>query len=175
MNLNNRSDWSSNFQRLNIYLLKKVVWRRLFVSLFLWFVGPLPPQGHGLSSHWIQLFGSFTLLEPVWHYMNWFLWWKCLDCLDWNGLFWCSECGHSRYMHEHLIYGQGHRVFDALFVTLRSLKPQHPQLCSWYRWKSVMSAMRWFWNVFTSDEKSYWELNNFDIEKFNEINTKKNI
>jgi hypothetical protein len=34
MNLNTRSDPSLNFQRLNIYLLKKVV------CLFLWFVGP---------------------------------------------------------------------------------------------------------------------------------------
>ncbi len=28
--------------------------------------------------------------------MNWLFWWKCLDCLDWNEFFWCSECGHSR-------------------------------------------------------------------------------
>jgi hypothetical protein len=40
-------------------------------------------------------FGSFTLSEPVSHYVNPFVWWKCLDCLDWNRLFWCSECGHS--------------------------------------------------------------------------------
>jgi len=36
-------------------------------------------------------FGSFTLIEPVSHYMNWFLWRKCLDCLDWNGFFGCSD------------------------------------------------------------------------------------
>jgi hypothetical protein len=32
-------------------------------------------------------FGSFTLSKLVSHYVNWFLWWKCLDCLDWNGIF----------------------------------------------------------------------------------------
>jgi len=25
-------------------------------------------------------FGSFTLLKPISHYVNQFLWWKCLDC-----------------------------------------------------------------------------------------------
>jgi hypothetical protein len=23
--------------------------------------------------------------------VNWFLWWKCLDCLDWSGFFWCQS------------------------------------------------------------------------------------
>jgi len=32
-------------------------------------------------------FESFTLLEPVSYKVNRFLWWKCLDCLDWNGFF----------------------------------------------------------------------------------------
>jgi hypothetical protein len=32
-------------------------------------------------------FGSFTLLEPVSHLVNRFLWWKCLDCLDRNEFF----------------------------------------------------------------------------------------
>jgi hypothetical protein len=39
---------------------------------------------------------GFNLLKPVSHSVNRFLWWKCLDCLDWNRLFCCSECGHSR-------------------------------------------------------------------------------
>jgi hypothetical protein len=30
--------------------------------------------------------------------VNRFLWWKCLDCLDWIGFFWYSGCGHSRYI-----------------------------------------------------------------------------
>jgi hypothetical protein len=42
---------------------------------------------------------SFTLGERV------SLVKKCLDCLDWNKLFWCSECGHSMYVDvQHLIY-----------------------------------------------------------------------
>ncbi len=31
-------------------------------------------------------FGSFTLLEPLSHKVNPFLWWKCFDDLDWNTL-----------------------------------------------------------------------------------------
>jgi hypothetical protein len=56
----------------------------------------LPPQRQGLILHWIQLLEVFTLLEPVSHQVNQFLWWKCLDRFDWNGLFRCLECGHSR-------------------------------------------------------------------------------
>ncbi len=33
-------------------------------------------------------FGSFILLELISHWVNRFLWWKCLDCLDWNEFFW---------------------------------------------------------------------------------------
>jgi hypothetical protein len=51
-------------------------------------------------------FESFILLESVSHEVKWFLWWKCLDCLDWNGLFWCSECGHSRQMYNILSIGR---------------------------------------------------------------------
>jgi len=51
-------------------------------------------------------FGSFTLLEPVSHYVNRFLWWMCLDCLDWNGLFWCLECEQSRWMYNILSIGR---------------------------------------------------------------------
>jgi hypothetical protein len=50
------------------------------------FVGPCPHRER-VVSHWIQLFGSFTLLEPVSHYVNQFLWWKCSDCLDRNWIF----------------------------------------------------------------------------------------
>jgi len=32
-------------------------------------------------------FGSFTFLELVSHQVNRFLWWKCLDCLNWNRCF----------------------------------------------------------------------------------------
>jgi len=67
MNLNTRSDCSLNFQRLNIYLLKKVV------CLFLWFVGGPTPTGTG-TIILDPTFGSFTLLEPVSHYRNRFLW-----------------------------------------------------------------------------------------------------
>ncbi len=62
------------------------IWKLIFL-----FVGP--------ATGTIALdptFGNFTLLELVSHWVNWFLWWKCLDCLDWNGFFWHSECGQSR-------------------------------------------------------------------------------
>jgi len=45
----------------------------------------------GLTIALDPTFGSFTLLELVSHWANWFLWRKCLDSLDWNGFFWCSE------------------------------------------------------------------------------------
>jgi hypothetical protein len=51
-------------------------------------------------------FGSFTLLELISHEGNRLLWWKCLDCLDSNGLFWCSECGQSnRCTTSYLLAG----------------------------------------------------------------------
>ncbi len=61
------------------------------------FIGPCPPPTGTGTIALDPTFGSFTLLEPVSHYVNQFLWWKCLDCLDRNGFFWCSECGHSMY------------------------------------------------------------------------------
>ncbi len=56
------------------------------------FVGPCPHRNRDYciaSNLWKFYLNrtSFTL--------NWFLWWKCLDCLDWKRLFWCSGCGHS--------------------------------------------------------------------------------
>ncbi len=56
------------------------------------FVGPCPhrDRDYRIASNFWKFYlnrTSFTL--------NWFLWWKCLDCLDWNRLFWCSGCGHS--------------------------------------------------------------------------------
>lgn len=30
--------------------------------------------------------------------MKHFIWWKCLNCLDWNGFFGCLECGHNRWI-----------------------------------------------------------------------------
>jgi hypothetical protein len=51
-------------------------------------------------------FGSFTLLELVSRAVTQFLWWKCLECLDWNGLFWFSECGHSKWMYNILSIGR---------------------------------------------------------------------
>ncbi len=42
-------------------------------------------------------FGSFTLLELVSCLVNWFLWWKCLDCLNRNRCFFgCLECWQRR-------------------------------------------------------------------------------
>jgi hypothetical protein len=32
---------------------------------------------------------------------------KVLGCLDWNGLFWCSGCGHSRKMYDIVSIGRG--------------------------------------------------------------------
>jgi hypothetical protein len=64
---------------------------------YLWlieFIGPCP-TGRGTIAL-DPTFGSFMLLEPVSYQMNQFFWRKCLDCLDWNGFFWCSECGNSR-------------------------------------------------------------------------------
>jgi hypothetical protein len=44
---------------------------------------------------WAQgLSHSIQLLELVSYLVNRFFWWKCLD---WNGLFWCSECEQSRF------------------------------------------------------------------------------
>ncbi len=38
----------------------------------------------------VSLVKVFRLFRLEWIVlMNWFLWWKCLDSLDWNGLFWC--------------------------------------------------------------------------------------
>jgi hypothetical protein len=57
----------------------------LFVCLF---VGPGTITLH-------PTFGSFILLELVSHQVNWFLWWKCLDCLDWNGFWLFPMCSHQ--------------------------------------------------------------------------------
>jgi len=67
-------------------------WRKVVCLFHL--LGPAP-IGTGTIT-WDPTFGSFILLEPVLHSVNQFLWWKCLDCLDWKELFWCSECGHGR-------------------------------------------------------------------------------
>jgi hypothetical protein len=45
-------------------------------------LGPAPTRAMTIAFD--PTFGSFTLLELVSHYGNWFLWWKCLDCLNWN-------------------------------------------------------------------------------------------
>jgi hypothetical protein len=72
----------------------------------------LAPKGTGTIAL-DPTFRSFTLLEPVSHYVDWFHWWRCLD---WNRLFWCSECGHNRWMCNMSIYWQGQRVCDALLL-----------------------------------------------------------
>jgi hypothetical protein len=48
------------------------------------FVGP--DRDYGIGSN----FWKFYLIRTV-------FWWKCLNCLDWNRLFWCSECEHNEF------------------------------------------------------------------------------
>jgi hypothetical protein len=56
----------------------------MYISSILW----LGPASRGTRTMAVDpTFGSFTLLKPVSHELNWFLWWKCLDCLDRNGFF----------------------------------------------------------------------------------------
>jgi hypothetical protein len=64
-----------------------------YIVVFRCLLGPAPTGTGTMALD--PTFGRFTLLKPVSHYVNRFLWWKCLDCLDWNRLFWCSECGAS--------------------------------------------------------------------------------
>jgi len=47
--------------------------------------------------------------------VNWFLWWKCLDCLDWNGFFGVQTVDIVGWILQHLIYWQGQCVCDTLF------------------------------------------------------------
>jgi hypothetical protein len=47
-----------------------------------WFVG-LWGQGLSHSIHLLEVLPYYNRF----HNMYWFLWWKCLDCLDWNGFF----------------------------------------------------------------------------------------
>ncbi len=62
-------------------------------------------------------FGSFTLIKWVSHWVNWFLWWKCLDWnLDCFGVQSVDTIG--RCVQHVLIYWQGRRVCDALFVII---------------------------------------------------------
>jgi hypothetical protein len=75
-------------------------------------LGPAPTGTMALD----PTLGSFTLLEPISHSVNWFLWWKCLDCLNGNGFFWCSECEHSKVDVQHFIYWQGQHICAALFL-----------------------------------------------------------
>ncbi len=58
--------------------------------------------------------------------MNWFLWWKCLDCLNWNKCFLVFRVWTQSVDVQHLIYWQGQRVCDALFIGFASstLDPQ---------------------------------------------------
>jgi hypothetical protein len=64
-------------------LLAKVFLERLVL------LGPCPSQGQGLL-HWIQLLGSFTLLELVSLVKVLFRMFR----LE-HGFFWCSECDGS--------------------------------------------------------------------------------
>jgi hypothetical protein len=63
------------------------------------------PKRQGLS-HWIQLLEVFTLLKPVSYEVNRFLCWKCLDRLDWNGLFWCPVERVGRCTTSYLLAGR---------------------------------------------------------------------
>jgi hypothetical protein len=65
-------------------------WARPFILSPL--LGPVPMGARTIALD--PTFGSFTLIEPVSHQVNQFLWWKCLDCLDWNRVFWCSDRVH---------------------------------------------------------------------------------
>jgi hypothetical protein len=67
-------------------------------------------------------FGSFTLLEWVSYSVNWFLWWKCLDCLDWNGIFLGVQSVNKVGRYKHLIYWQGQRVFLCLVSQFSKLR-----------------------------------------------------
>jgi hypothetical protein len=79
--------WWAGFNEIYLVRFGFRMWEILIFKWFLSdFLGPVPET--------IPLdptFGSFTLLKPVSHWVNRFLGWKCLDCLDWNGLFWCSH------------------------------------------------------------------------------------
>jgi len=94
-------------------------------------------------------FESFILLESVSHEVKWFLWWKCLDCLDWNGLFWCSECGHSRQMYNILSIGRA-----SMFVM--------PCLVFYNVWWQGRISYSWFWWM----EESCWGPNCMENENF---------
>jgi hypothetical protein len=58
------------------------------------FVGPCPRRDreYRIGSN----FWKFYIIRTSFILGDRFLWWNCLDCLDWNGFFWCSECGNSR-------------------------------------------------------------------------------
>ncbi len=71
-----------------------------FIYLFYWALD------YGIGSNFWKFYlirTGFTLGE------NWFFWWKCLDCLDQDGIFWCSECRHD--VLTSLSIWQGQRVF----------------------------------------------------------------
>jgi len=60
------------------------------------------PQDYRIGSNFWKFYRiktDFTLVEPVFLV-------KCLDYFDWNGFFWCSECGHSREMYNILFIGR---------------------------------------------------------------------
>jgi hypothetical protein len=61
-----------------------------------------------------------------------------------------------------------------LFVTLRSPKPQHLMLCSWYLWKALNQYMfiDLVWDYLELRFKSYWSLNHFFQWKLNKIKTR---
>jgi hypothetical protein len=50
-------------------------------------IGPCAYRDRDYCIRFDPTFGSFTLWESVSHSVNWFLWWKCLDCLNWNRCF----------------------------------------------------------------------------------------
>ncbi len=59
--------------------------------------------------------------------MDQFLWVKCLDCLDWNGLFWCLEDGLSWGQSEPAPTS-GPTWMDGVLIGLSFLSLSHPRL-----------------------------------------------
>ncbi len=109
--------------------------------------GPTKWALQGRSVTLDPTFGSFTLLEPVSHYVNWFLWWKYLDCLDWNRLFWCSECEQSRYMYNILSIGRA--GVSVMPCWNRAQEPNHET-------RPVLNLEVWKKQVFLHLGSSFW-------------------
>jgi len=73
--------------------------------------------------------------------MNWFLWWKCLDCLgDWNRFFGVQNVDTvSRCTTSYLLAWQGQRVLWCLVGIFRS---EVPFICATKR-NLVLTQKHW--------------------------------